>query len=119
MLTNQEEASELPHLAMYSILKAVKATGDTCMEKQDFEDAALHYTRALEWGMKSGHLTDAKAAALHLARSNAYLSSGECTGESLRRVWPLESETAFPQERQTRHKRTLSMPSGCARYARR
>ena len=82
MLTSEEDVHELPYLAMYSILKAVKATGDTCMAKQEFKDAALHYTRALEWGIKSGHLTNAKVAALHLARSNAYLSLGElCKGE--------------------------------------
>ena len=85
MLTSQEETSELPYLAMYSILKAVKTTGDTCMAKQAFEDAALHYTRAIEWGIKSGHLTDAKVAALHLARSNAYLSSGELKSRRLSR----------------------------------
>lgn len=77
MLTAQEEISELPYLAMYSILKAAKATGDTCMAQQVYEDAALHYTRALEWGIKSGHLTDSKVAALRLARSNAHLLSGE------------------------------------------
>jgi hypothetical protein len=47
-----------------------------CRAKLAFEEAAQHYTRALEWGTKSCHLTPSKQSALYLLRSSAHLSSG-------------------------------------------
>ena len=68
-------SGELPYLAMYNMLRAAKTAGDTSMSASKFDDAAEHYSRALEWGTKSDHLTLAKQSALYLARAQAYLGA--------------------------------------------
>ena len=51
--------------------------GIVCRANLAFEDAAQHYTRALEWGLKSNHLTPSKQSALYLLRASAHLNSGD------------------------------------------
>ena len=50
--------------------------------KEEFDEATQHYSRALEWGQKSDHLSLSKQSALYLARAQSHLRAGMASGWS-------------------------------------